>query len=269
MLYHYTSISSLVQIIENRSLKFNCLTNCDDLDEAESKDLGRIGKFVFVSCWTRESKESIPMWSQYSGNMSGVRIGMKEYPFVRRKYENKGHGEPFETYLNLEYYYNDNKMLFAPAQPKLIDVEYIEDDDKIRPSIVTEGTIEDVRRFINGEPSKCTLSFDSIGKYKRTCWSFQKECRYKIFGGPMGMKEMEESDSKKAWDKQREYARRILDESYAPGYQSLFLDLSEDAILNAEILFGPLMDDSAKILLTNYFKTKGITNYKDSSLRIQ
>ncbi len=268
MIYHYTSISSLVQILEKKSLKFNNLTKCDDLDEAESRDLGRIGKYVFVSCWTREAEESIPMWSQYSGNMSGVRIGMKEYPFVLRKIDNQ-YGNAYNSYLDIYRYYEDNKMSFAPAQPKLIDVEYVEDDDKIYPSIISEGTIEDVKRFINGEPSKCLLSFDSIGKYKRTCWNFQKECRYKIFGAPMGIKEMDEADSQRALGKQREYVRRIMDETYIPGYQTLFLDLSEEAILNAEILFGPLMSDSEKILLTNYFKTKGLKNYGESSLRIQ
>ena len=80
---------------------------------------------------------------------------------------------------------------------------------------------------------------------------------------------MDEADTQRALDKQREYVRRIMDETYMPGYQTLFLDLSEEAILNAEILFGPLMSDSEKILLTNYFKTKGLKNYGESSLRIQ
>ena len=269
MLYHYTSISSLVQILENRSLKFNSLTNCDDLDEAESKDLGRIGKFVFVSCWTREAGESIPMWNQYSGNMSGVRIGMKEYPFMKRIYDNK-HGPSFETFLDYDFYYNDNRMMFSPAQPKLVDVEYVEEADKIYPSIVTEGTIEDAYKFIRGETAKCELSFETVGKYKRTCWAFQHECRYKIFGAPMGLRDMETTDSQTSWDLQREYVRRIMDDSYVPGYQALFVDLDDEAINNMEIVFGPRMNDSERILLSHYLDSKGLANnYHNSSLRIQ
>lgn len=81
ILYHYTSIDSLVQIIEKKQLMFSSLLKCDDLDEPESADLGLIGRYVYVSCWTDESEESIPMWSQYSGNMHGVRIGMRKFPF--------------------------------------------------------------------------------------------------------------------------------------------------------------------------------------------
>ena len=58
MLYHYTSIDTLVQILSKKQIKFNSLTNCDDLDEAESADLGKAGRFVFVSCWTKEAQES-------------------------------------------------------------------------------------------------------------------------------------------------------------------------------------------------------------------
>lgn len=97
MHYHYTSIDSLVQIVSNRSIKFNSLVNCDDIDEAESADMGLIGKYVYVSCWTRDASESIPMWSQYSGNMHGVRIGMQEYPFDYKTYVFGDSGSPFKT----------------------------------------------------------------------------------------------------------------------------------------------------------------------------
>ena len=269
ILYHYTSIESLVQILENKSIKFNNLTACDDLDEAESEDLGRIGKYVFVSCWTREEKESIPMWSQYSGNMSGVRIGMKKYPFKLRRIENK-YGPPFDSYLNYEKYYNENKMSFALNQPTFVNVEYVEEDSKIKPSIIIDGTIEDLKKFIRGETSRCELSFESIGKYKRTCWDFQQECRYKIFGMPMGIKDMDDPNGKVALEKQKEYVRRILDDSYVPGYQALYIDLDETAIKDMEFVFGPRMNASEKILLKTYLKSIGLeNNYRDSSLRIQ
>lgn len=270
MIYHYTSISSLVQILENKNLKFNNLTRCDDLDEAVSADLGRVGRYVFVSSWTRESEESIPMWSQYSGNMSGVRIGMREYPFKRRRYNNIGSEGAFDTYLDFDKYYNENKMAFAANQPQLFDVEYTEDDIKIYPNILSEGQEGDLDRLIHGQPSKVTLSFESVGKYKRTCWAFQRECRYKIFGTPIGLQDMNGIDEKTFLARQSETYRRMTDETYIPEYQALFVDLDDKAIQNMEIVFGPRMDESEKILLRNYLETKGLSNnYKDSTLMIQ
>ena len=270
MIYHYTSISSLVQILENKNIKFNNLTRCDDLDEAETADLGRIGRYVFVSSWTRESQESIPMWSQYSGNMSGVRIGMREYPFKRRRYNNIGDKGTFDTYLDFEKYYNENKMTFAANQPQLFDVEYTEDDIKIHPNVLIEGREGDLDRIIHGQPSEVTLSFDSVGKYKRTCWAFQRECRYKIFGSPMGLRDMDGINQETFVARQSETYRRMTDESYIPEYQALFVDLDDEAIRKMEIVFGPRMDESQKILLRSYLDIKGLSNnYKDSTLLIQ
>ena len=270
MLYHYTSIDSLVQILESKTLKLNNLTACDDLEEAESMDLGKAGKYVFVSSWTDEKNESIPMWSQYSGNMSGVRIGMKEYPFKKWHYDNEGKGKPFDSFLNLDKYFNENKMVFTGDQPKLIRVEYSEDENLILPKIVKEGTKEDVERFLHGEDSKITLSFDTIGRYKRTCWKFQREFRYRVFGTPMGFNDYEHASDEKKIRLQREVIRRMFDESYKPLYQALYIELDEAAIEDMEIVFGPRMNNSEKTLLKSYLQSKGLaSNCMDSSLRIR
>ena len=70
--------------------------------------------------------------------------------------------------------------------------------------------------------------------------------------------------------RQSETYRRMTDETYIPEYQALFVDLDDKAIQNMEIVFGPRMDESEKILLRNYLETKGLSNnYKDSTLMIQ
>ena len=69
-LYHYTSIDTLALILKNRSIRFNSLDRMDDLQEKESKDVKNIGQFVYVSAWTSEEKESIPMWNMYSSNIT-------------------------------------------------------------------------------------------------------------------------------------------------------------------------------------------------------
>lgn len=63
VLYHYTSLDTLALILTNKSICFNTLLNVDDIDEAETSDLGQFGKYVYVSCWTDEAAESIAMWA--------------------------------------------------------------------------------------------------------------------------------------------------------------------------------------------------------------
>ena len=53
-LYHYTSIETLALILANKTICFNNLLNVDDSEEAETFDMGKFGRFVYVSCWTSD-----------------------------------------------------------------------------------------------------------------------------------------------------------------------------------------------------------------------
>lgn len=85
-LYHYTSLETLALILAHRTLRFNSLQFVDDMEEAEAADLKHFGKFVYVSCWTREENESIPMWKMYTPDMHGVRIQLPQFPFKKYHY---------------------------------------------------------------------------------------------------------------------------------------------------------------------------------------
>ena len=103
-LYHYTSIETLALILSNKTLCFNNLLNVDDIEEAETSDMGKFGRFVYASCWTNDERESIPLWNLYTPDMHGVRIKLPVFPFKRYSYKK---GEYFlendvETYINIE-----------------------------------------------------------------------------------------------------------------------------------------------------------------------
>lgn len=75
--FHYTSIDSLALILKNRTLRFTRLDRVDDLEEARvEQNRYDLSKFIFVSCWTENGEESIPLWKMYSGGAGGVRIGV-------------------------------------------------------------------------------------------------------------------------------------------------------------------------------------------------
>lgn len=73
-LYHYTSIETLALILSNRTFRLNSLDQMDDLQEKETSDIKNIGQFCYISSWTDDETESIPMWKMYSSLDSGVRI---------------------------------------------------------------------------------------------------------------------------------------------------------------------------------------------------
>lgn len=82
-LYHYTSLSTLALILENRTIRFTRLDKLDDPQECRTAAPRNIAKTRFASCWTNDARESIPMWREYAGVDCGVRIELTSDPFKR------------------------------------------------------------------------------------------------------------------------------------------------------------------------------------------
>lgn len=77
IIHHYTSLETLAMILSTGKLKFNRLDCVDDLEESSIQSDGiRLGQYVFVSCWTENPEESIPLWKMYANGGNGVRISM-------------------------------------------------------------------------------------------------------------------------------------------------------------------------------------------------
>ena len=73
-IYHYTSIETLALILNNRTLRFNNISNVNDPDECITEDFGSMQQYCFVSCWTKQIEESIPFWQMYASNGHGIRL---------------------------------------------------------------------------------------------------------------------------------------------------------------------------------------------------
>ena len=69
-LYHYTTLDKLALILRNRTIRLNPLDKMDDLQEQQTSDVKNIGQFCYISSWTDDSTESIPMWSSPMDSMN-------------------------------------------------------------------------------------------------------------------------------------------------------------------------------------------------------
>ena len=179
VLYHYTSVESLAMILSTKSFRLSPLSTLDDLQEEKTKDISQIGKTVFISSWSEDAQESIPMWNLYSDMESGVRI--------------KAASEMFDPTIILRdktiqitgnLYYNDESYLFPPELKKVI---YTDDDNKIIPQIVSH----DKQRW----------NQQLLGVYKSTVWEFQKEWRYIVRVWPGKNYEDENEDAEAIYNK--------------------------------------------------------------------
>jgi hypothetical protein len=172
-----------------------------------------MGGYCFVSCWTYESEESIPMWDMYADSRQGVRIEM-----------------PIEMF-DISFNINKNDRSLTPlfevdnecVLPELIDVDYGRTNDPC-----------------------LTISFfdfdlDNLGKYKLSDWKFQKECRFRIFGSRIN-----NQDSFFSYSYIKKWGINCIEDPIKQ--KSVKFVLNEDAINQMRIMVGPEMPEGKRIL---------------------
>lgn len=187
-LYHYTSVDSLALIFKHKTIRLNSLDKMDDLQEQKTADISNFGKYFFVSSWTSDKTESIPMWRMYTNPQSGVRIKLRKNPFKWTTTTGSDFIEKLgyipdntstvtysqNTFLNLA---EMMKMGVYCAQAWngdiLHEVIYTSDKNLLEPQVAkTEG-------------QGLSISFGELGRYKNMHWVFQKEWRYLMSFIPM------------------------------------------------------------------------------------
>lgn len=265
-LYHYTNIESLALILKNRTIRFNSLDKMDDLQEQETGDIKNAGQFCYVSSWTEDDIESIPMWNLYSSLDAGVRIKLRKFPF--KEYENTiealsavtktsvatSDGNSIKSIIPLTEILS--KGFFSPqAMGKqdaiLFKVEYTQDAEKLYPKLHSN----------KGEDS--SLAFGKLGKFKNVYWSFQKEWRYILYFLPMNINQSPQNIFKNL----QLMANRLflgLEKQPFPHYD-MFID--DEAFFDMEITLSPKISMGNRTIVENLIdKYNPQAIIKDSTL---
>lgn len=259
-IYHYTSIETLLLILKNHTLRFSSLLVVDDLEEVNTSDYGELGRFAFVSCWTKADSESIPLWNLYTKNMDGVRIKLSTSDIFQTEEAVFQDGGKCNIPVSLKQN-NLDKLgvcLNPPYYLQLIDITYTSNEDLLYPKVYS---YEKTKNGYNKKIDK----IDSLGIFKRKTWEFQKESRFKFFLAPWSIKELGEiKDS-------LEHAKvfdRLQNEKLPFSYIDLLL--SDNAFDNFEVLLGPKVTEAqeqiVRLICSKYLPTTIISR---SNLKIQ
>lgn len=218
-LYHYTNLESLALILKNRTIRFNQLSQMDDLKEGQSQDPERYREFIFASSWTDNEKEDIPMWRMYSSRFSGIKIKMPVNPFVKERINFPG--KPWIVAGKPE----------GQSQAFFQKVDYLDDDDEqLNP-----------RAFLNIGGGYAHVT-PLLGWHKSKAWSFQREWRYLLYFAPA-----DETNT----NPQDEFVKatlRFCQKNYLP-FTYVDLPFRDDAFLQTEITYSPWFSDGNKELL--------------------
>lgn len=171
-LFHYTSKENLCLILRKKTIRFSRLDQVNDPEEALTKHFSDACLFTYVSCWTSEEEESLPMWKMYSADMRGLRIQLPVNMFKgRRNPEYESTGFPImhiDANLNIKRKScNYPALLVGPSK-----VEYMKEP------LNTNSC------FYENNDQTIDVELLHLGLSKHKYWAFEKEWRFKIIGMP-------------------------------------------------------------------------------------
>lgn len=246
-LYHYTSIDTLALILKNKTIRLNPLTKLDDKQEQKTADVKNIGKFVFVSSWTSEIDESIPMWEMYTKPTAGVRIKLKTNPFLQ-------HQTSFKDVVNALGLTVVNQSDLNVSVPTFLNLSILIRKGYFSPQ-AWSGDILKMVRYTNDisllEPQILSFSKEgfqlAIGKmgiYKDEHWSYQKEWRYLMTFLPLDLSSMNTVEER--------FKSMVLNLTHGkekPPFEYYDLDLDPESFKQMDITLSPKISDANRIIV--------------------
>ena len=180
-IYHYTSIDTLEKIIKNKTIRFTRLDKVDDPEESiygSGKFGVKVGKYIFVSCWTKDSMENPCLWEYVEkryGKQNVIRIGMDENMFVSYPCPSYRQYKSFflHEFESEEDCYFHNMMNLV----QLYDVQYVDNNE------------ERIKEYINDGRECSEYRTNEYGLYKnKGIWENQKESRFRLIATPTKVK---------------------------------------------------------------------------------
>lgn len=248
-LYHYTNVDSLALILKNRSIRLNSLDKMDDLQEQMSTDKQNFGKFVFVSSWTADSVESIPMWRMYTPRQRGVRIKLPVNPFVEysptlaeiasiNKSSYKGDGSApvgFKTIVpSKDMFDGEFSLANYGVGNQLFEVKYTDDVQLLNPTI------------LNVENGRFSIVLSDIGIYKNTYWEFQREWRYRLLFLPVSTSKLMKEHMIGQHTEMERLQRLTLSGQASLSFNHYDLYIRDECFNKMSIMLSPDISESAK-----------------------
>ena len=241
-IYHYTSLESLALILQNKTIRFNRLDKVDDLEEGNVESLGiKFCKYIFVSCWTEDENENIPLWKMYGGDWGGVRTSMekqmfREYSiprkFIHPKLEIEG---CFQYKIPLEDFQNPEFSIYPVSEYDHLFYRNIEYKEDI--FLHTKDAIQD-------NDNELSINIEAFGTYKNKRWKFQNESRFVLYILPYNLLVKSNYSVENVT-----IAKKALMEGKELSFNYYDMQLKEEAINSMEITLSPSITEAQRIIV--------------------
>lgn len=273
LIHHYTNIESLAMILSTKKIRFNRLDRVDDLEEGRVEAQGvPLGKYTYVSCWTEDKEESIPLWKMYTDNGIGVRISLpqdmfKDYMFLGglmgvEVSVDTQHINPAQTQFLWKIpgsEYKGKNYLVIPVESNkpatfYYKIQYVDD--------VMLATKEQVEKLLNDDIDY-NMDLGKVGIFKHLRWEFEKESRFILRIIPT-------SEEISLFDVQK--FLKLVKEAFAtklpPHFETYDLSLKDGIFDNLVVTLSPSITDGRRVIVESLVKQYAPkATIKESTLR--
>lgn len=251
-IYHYTTIETLALILKYKTIRFSRLDTLNDLEEGHIKSSEiDVGKLAYVSCWTENPQESIPLWKIYGKDSMGVRIALekdmfKDYEWsVERLQQNNPLGFPISgngCVGKFKIPFGDmiakGTIMYPPAKIETFyfPIQYVKD---IKPFVGDAAlATHDFVRSINHA---------MIGRYKNERWAFEEETRFILYKYPIDIQEYMDNPSE-------ETLSNGLIDNHFDDCKSYDMHLKDNIFESLEVRLSPSANDSHRIIVESLLR---------------
>lgn len=244
-IYHYTSLETFALIIKNRTFLFNNVKNMNDPEEVVTEDFKMsLQDYAFISCWTQNPEESIPLWQMYSDSAHGVRLE-SDTDFIKfdgSETNINGLNIVVQNVQNGEGCSENAKFILLRQRNGNGNCHY----HQVRYSNGKRIFKEDIsRNNIEQFKFNATEAFATKNRH----WEFEEEIRFILLGS--------DCEDERMNDNWQYFYNKIIDKKKFSG-NSVYLKLKDEFFKNLKVTSAPCMNKGEKILLTSLIRDFGL-----------
>lgn len=248
-------------ILSTKKIRFNRLDRMDDLEEGRVEAQGiPLGKYTYVSCWTEDNEESIPLWKMYAGDGAGVRISLpqdmfKDYPFLdgfsgfnisEIMHSMDSNSIPMMWKIPGSEYKGKNYLIIPVESNKLetfyYKIQYVDDVLSMTKEFAEKVNIEEVDGYYY-------FDMGNVGTLKHKRWDFQKESRFILRIIP--------TNGETSLFKPKEFLAKIketFDTKREPHFNTYDLPLKDNIFEQLEVTLSPSITTGQRVIVQTLMK---------------
>lgn len=187
-IYHYTSLENLALILKHKTIRFNRLDNMDDpYEKTFLMNQLNWSSYTYVSCWTENPAESIPLWHMYTNAGKGVRIGI-DSDFIAWDKQAIAFSVPSRQTPHKSISRDSSGAISVTFNPTRIHRPLSDEICYKKVEYVSEQEFNEYERSIGRVSTFMEIDEEMMRKYvgrlRKDKWAFQEETRFIIYAVP-------------------------------------------------------------------------------------